>query len=144
MVETWHRKINRFIQTKHCHSTFQTPNLCASSAVYFLLNLLNATVILHCKTFLPGLRTSANQAEAPNRAPLPARAHSYWCIFFPFPFPPQKRNWHQASALFRAINSITALMLIFYNTAEQVQPGNNAALSWEVIVLAVFQFCYLN
>jgi len=62
----------------------------------------------------------------------------------PSPIPSPEKHWHQAPTLFRAINRFIALMLIYYNSVEQVQPGNNAALSWEVIVLAVFQFCYLN
>lgn len=60
------------------------------------------------------------------------------------PIPLTEQNGHQAGMLLRAINSIIALMLVFYNSLEQVQPGNNDALSREVIVLAMFQFCYLN
>lgn len=53
MVEACKRKSYVFIQIKYSHSAFQTPNLCASSAVYFLLNLFNTAVILHCKSLLP-------------------------------------------------------------------------------------------
>ena len=75
MVEAWKRKIYRFIQTKYCHSTFQTPNPCASSALYFLLNLLTTAVILHCKTLLPGLRMSASPPKP--QAGLPSQpAHT--------------------------------------------------------------------
>lgn len=86
---------------------------------------------------------AADEAEAPGRAPLQP-AHTPTDAPSPFPIRPSEKHWHQASTLFRAINSIIALMLIFYNSVEQVQPGNNAASSWEAIVLAVFQFCYLN
>lgn len=40
--------------------------------------------------------------------------------------------------------SITALMSVFYSSVEQVQPGNNGAVSWEVVMLAPPLLHYLD
>lgn len=63
---------------------------------------------------------------------------------FPSPLSPEGKHWHQVPVLFRTINSIITLMLVFYSSVEQVQPGTSTALSWKVTVLAAFQFCFLN